>query len=143
MGEPWFDSLEGVLAHAIFSVPAVKGVEFGGGFSLAHQRGSNANDPFRMQDGKVVTESNHCGGILGGISNGMPIIFRTAIKPTPSIFKTQNTVNFKTETDTELNLQGRHDPAIVHRARVVLDSVTALVLCDQLALRFGTDFLKG
>lgn len=143
VGEPWFDSLEGVLAHAIFSVPAVKGVEFGGGFSLAHQRGSNANDPFRMQDGKVVTESNHCGGILGGISNGMPIIFRTAIKPTPSIFKTQNTVNFKTETDTELNLQGRHDPAIVHRARVVLDSVTALVLCDQLALRFGTDFLKG
>ena len=143
VGEPWFDSLESVLAHAIFSVPAVKGVEFGDGFSLSGMRASMSNDPFRMDNGSVVTPTNHCGGILGGISNGMPLMIRTAIKPTPSIFKDQNTVNFKNGTDTVLSIKGRHDPAIVHRAAVVLDSVTALVLCDQLALRFGTDFLGG
>ena len=143
VGEPWFDSLESVLSHAIFSVPAVKGIEFGDGFSLSDMKGSCANDGFCMEDGKVATKTNHCGGILGGISNGMPILFRTAIKPTPSIFKEQNTVNFKEGKETLLDLKGRHDPAIVHRARVVLDSVTALVLCDQLALRYGTDYLGG
>ncbi len=141
VGEPWFDSMEGLLAHAIFSVPAVKGVEFGDGFALCGMKGSQANDPFRMDNDKIVTETNHCGGILGGISNGMPLLVRTAIKPTPSIFKEQQTVHFKNGTDTQLSLKGRHDPAIVHRAVVVLDSVIALVLCDQLALRFGTDFL--
>ena len=143
VGEPWFDSLESVLSHAVFSVPAVKGVEFGDGFALCGMRGSTANDAFGIKNGEVVTSTNHCGGILGGISNGMPILFRTAIKPTPSIFKKQNTVNFKNKEDTVLTLKGRHDPAIVHRARVVIDSVTALVLCDQLALRFGTDYLGG
>ena len=141
VGEPWFDSLEGVLAHAIFSIPAVKGVEFGDGFALSGMKGSVANDPYRVENGKVVTETNRCGGILGGISNGMPLIVRTAIKPTPSIFKEQQTVNFKSGTDAMLSLKGRHDPAIVHRAVVVLDSMIALVLCDQLALRFGTDYL--
>ena len=143
VGEPWFDTLEGVLSHMIFSVPAVKGIEFGDGFSLADMRGSVSNDAFRIHDDKVVTTTNHMGGILGGISSGMPLVFRCAIKPTPSIFKTQDTVDFYTNTERELTIHGRHDPAIVHRARVVIDSVTALVLCDMLALRYGTDFLKG
>ena len=143
VGEPWFDTLEGVLAHMLFSVPAVKGVEFGAGFDYADMRGSEANDPFRMDNGKPITTTNHCGGILGGISNGMPLLIRAAVKPTPSIFKAQNTVNFKTGENALLDLKGRHDPAIVHRARVVVDSAVALVLADMLALRFGTDWLKN
>lgn len=141
VGEPWFDTIEGVLSHILFSVPAVKGVEFGDGFALADMRGSKANDAFRSIDGSVMTETNRCGGILGGISNGMPIVFRTAVKPTPSIYKEQQTVSTNTMENTTLQIKGRHDPAIIHRARVVVDSVTALVLCDQLALRFGTDYL--
>jgi len=143
VGEPWFDTLESVLAHGIFAIPAVKGLEFGAGFAMSDMRGSEANDPFRMTDGQVTTESNNNGGILGGISSGMPILFRTAIKPTASIYQTQNTVDFVKKENQELIIHGRHDPAIVHRARVVVDSVTALVLCDMLALRFGTDFLKN
>ena len=141
VGEPWFDSLESVLSHALFSIPAVKGVEFGDGFALADLRGSTANDSFRMSDGTIVTATNRNGGINGGISNGMPLIFRCAVKPTPSIFKEQDTVDFSAGTDEKLLLKGRHDPAIVHRARIVVDSVCALVLCDMLAQRFGTDFL--
>lgn len=143
VGEPWFDTLESVLAHGLFAIPAVKGVEFGKGFALADMRGSEANDPYRMTGNTIMTETNHNGGILGGISNGMPIVFRTAVKPTPSIYKAQNTVNFMKNENTELTIQGRHDPAIVHRARVVADSMTALILCDMLALRFGTDFLAN
>lgn len=143
VGEPWFDTLEGVLSHALFSVPAVKGVEFGDGFSLAELHGSEANDSFRAENGVIKTETNRCGGILGGISNGMPLLFRLAVKPTPSIYKTQNTVDFIKKENTELLIHGRHDPAVIHRARVVVDSVTALVLCDQLALRFGTDYLRA
>lgn len=143
IGEPWFDTLESVLAHGIFAIPAVKGLEFGAGFAMSDMCGSEANDPFRMTDGQVTTESNNNGGILGGISSGMPILFRTAIKPTASIYQTQNTVDFLKKENQELIIHGRHDPAIVHRARVVVDSVTALVLCDMLALRFGTDFLKN
>lgn len=143
VGEPWFDTLESVLSHIIFSIPAVKGVEFGDGFALADMTGSQANDPFCAKGGSITTETNHCGGILGGISNGMPIIIRTAIKPTPSIYKEQNTVNLNTSENTTLVINGRHDPAIIHRARVVLDSAVALCLCDQLALRFGTDWLKA
>ena len=141
VGEPWFDTLEGVLAHALFSIPAVKGVEFGDGFALAAMRGGEANDPFRMRDGVVVTETNRAGGILGGITNGMPLILRTAIKPTPSIYRSQNSVDMDAMQDATLEIVGRHDPAIVHRARVVADSVVALALCDMLALRFGTDYL--
>ena len=141
VGEPWFDSLESVLSHALFSIPAVKGVEFGDGFALADLRGSLANDSFTMRGNQVTTKTNHNGGINGGISNGMPILFRCAVKPTPSIFKEQDTVDFDSGTDAKLLIRGRHDPAIVHRARVVADSVTALVLCDMLALRYGTDWL--
>ncbi|MBR2479385.1 MAG: chorismate synthase [Clostridia bacterium] len=141
VGEPWFDGLESVLARAIFGIPAVKGVEFGSGFALAGMNGSAANDPFLVKDGKILTDTNHAGGILGGISNGMPLIVRTAIKPTPSIFKAQRSVDLERGENAELRLVGRHDPAIVHRARVVLDSMIAIVLCDQLCLRFGTDYL--
>lgn len=142
VGEPWFDTLEGMLAHMIFAIPAVKGIEFGAGFAISDMTGSGANDSMRMENGKVVTATNHSGGINGGISNGMPVIFRTAIKPTPTIFKAQNTVDFKTMTEAVLEPKGRHDPAIVHRARVVQDAAAALVLCDALAMRFGTDWLK-
>lgn len=142
VGEPWFDSAESLISHMMFSVPAVKGIEFGRGFGLADMRGSEANDPMRIENGRIVTSSNNNGGINGGITNGMPIIFRTVIKPTPTIFKPQNTVDFKTMTDTVLEPKGRHDPAIVHRARVVQDAASAIVLCDALALRFGTDWLR-
>ena len=140
LGEPWFDSVEGILSHALFSIPAVKGVEFGDGFAMSEMRGSQSNDGFRMKNGTVVTTTNHNGGINGGITNGMPVIFRCAVKPTPSIFREQESVDLSTGQNALLTLEGRHDPAVVHRARVVVDSVTALVLCDLLALRFGTDF---
>ena len=143
VGEPWFDTVESVLSHMLFAVPAVKGVEFGDGFALTTMTGSQANDPFRVENGRFVTTSNHNGGINGGITNGMPVVFRCAIKPTPSIFQTQDTVDFVNKENTQLALEGRHDPVIVHRAAVVVDSVTALVLCDLLALRFGTDWLAN
>ena len=141
VGEPWFDTVEGMLSKAIFSVPAVKGVEFGAGFSLADMYGSEANDAFCVENGKVVTKTNNNGGINGGITNGMPIIFRTAIKPTPTILAKQDSVNLKTMENVEFSAKGRHDPAIVHRARIVVDSVTAIVLADLLATRYGTDWL--
>lgn len=143
VGEPWFDTVEGILAHALFSIPAIKGVEFGAGFDLAGGHGSEFNDSFRMQDGKVATATNNNGGINGGITNGMPVNFRCAVKPTPSIYKAQDTVDIFKKEDAVLQIKGRHDPAIIHRARVVVDSVTALVLCDMLQGRFGTDFLMG
>ena len=142
VGEPWFDTVESLLSHAVFSIPAVKGIEFGAGFAIADMRGSEANDPMQMENGKVVTVTNNNGGINGGITNGMPIVFRTAIKPTPTIFKEQNTVDFRKMENTVLQPKGRHDPAIVHRARVVQDAVSAIVMCDALAGRFGTDWLK-
>ena len=142
IGEPWFDTVEGMLSHMMFSIPAVKGVEFGAGFGMVDMRGSAANDTMRMENGKVITVTNNNGGINGGITNGMPIIFRTAIKPTPTIFKPQDTVDFKTMTDAVSEPKGRHDPAIVHRARVVQDAAAAIVLCDALVTRFGTDFLR-
>ncbi len=143
VGEPWFDTVESVLSHALFSVPAVKGVAFGDGFALADMTGSEANDPFRMQNGRPVTETNRNGGINGGITNGMPLVFRCVMKPTPSISLEQRTVNPLTGEETSLQISGRHDPAIVHRARVVVDSVTALALCDLLAQRYGTDWLAN
>lgn len=141
VGEPWFDTVEGILSHMLFSIPAVKGVEFGDGFALADMRGSEANDPFRMQNGQIVTETNRAGGILGGITSGMPLLVRTAVKPTPSILREQRTVDLTAGKDAPLTVVGRHDPAIVHRARVVVDSAVALALCDLLALRYGTDHL--
>lgn len=143
VGEPWFDTLEGVIAHALFSVPAVKGVEFGAGFAFADMYGSEANDPFTVEDGKVVTVTNNNGGINGGISNGMPIIFNTAIKPTPSIFKAQGTVDLEKMTDATLKLEGRHDPAVIHRARAVVEAVAALAVADMLCVKYGTDYLSS
>ena len=143
VGEPWFDTLESMLAHGLFAIPAVKGVEFGDGFALADRKGSEANDAFALREGKTVTKTNHNGGINGGISNGMPLCFRCAVKPTPSIALPQDSVNAEGTREETLELTGRHDPAIVHRARVVADSVTALVLCDALALRYGTDWLRA
>ena len=143
VGEPWFDSLESQLSHMMFSIPAVKGIEFGKGFAISDMKGSEANDAFTIQNGEIVTNTNNNGGINGGITNGMPIVFRTAIKPTPTIFKPQHTVDFKEMNETVLEPKGRHDPAIVHRARIVQDAAAAIVLCDALALRFGTDWLKG
>ena len=144
LGEPWFDSVESMLAHAVFSLGGIKGIEFGSGFSLAGMMGSQSNDAFRIRDGGVVTETNHNGGINGGITNGMPVVFQCAVKPTPSIAKEQKTVNFQSGTDEMLTIHGRHDPAIVRRICPVLDSVAALVICDLLVSRFGTDvLLKG
>lgn len=141
VGEPFFDGVESVLAHALFSIPAIKGVQFGAGFGLCGMRGSEANDSFEISDGRVVTSTNRSGGINGGITNGMPLVFSCAVKPTPSIYMPQRTVDFVSMENTELRLSGRHDPAIFHRARVVVDSLTAIVLCDMLAQRFGTDYL--
>ena len=135
LGEPWFDTLEGMLAHIAFSVPAVKGIEFGAGFRFAEMKGSEANDAFRYENGEVVTLTNNNGGINGGISNGMPVVFRTAVKPTPSIFKTQQTIDFAERKNTELSLKGRHDPAVIHRAAVVMDAAAALAAADMLAMR--------
>lgn len=142
VGEPWFDTMESMLAHGLFSVPAVKGVEFGKGFAFADMKGSEANDAFEMQEDRVVTKTNNNGGINGGITNGMPVLFQTVIKPTPSIYKEQDTINVASQTNERIQIQGRHDPAIIHRARVVVDSMTAIVVSDMLALRYGTDWLR-
>ena len=140
VGEPWFDSVESLLSHALFSIPAVKGVEFGDGFAMAGMHGSEANDAFCIQDGQVATVTNHNGGINGGITNGMPLRIRCAVKPTPSIFKEQTSVSLTEGKEMPLSLRGRHDPAIIHRARIVVDAMVALTLCDLLAQHYGTDY---
>lgn len=132
LGEPMFGGMENRLAAALFGIPAVKGVEFGAGFGVATMRGSENNDPFTVKDGKVVTETNHAGGILGGITNGMPLVFRLAVKPTPSIAKQQQTVSLSKKQVEELVVTGRHDPCIVPRAVPVVEAVSALVLTDLL-----------
>ena len=143
VGEPWFDTVEGVLSHALFSIPAIKGVEFGDGFALCNMLGSQANDPLCYQEDKVVTTTNHNGGVNGGITNGMPLIFRCAVKPTPSIALPQQTIDTTNQTNTTLSIHGRHDPAIFHRAAHVVNAVTAITLYDLLCTRYGTDwFLK-
>lgn len=141
LGEPMFDSIESVLSHALFSIPAIKGVEFGAGFAIADMTGKEANDAFCNNDGKICTATNNSGGINGGITNGMPVIFRCAVRPTPTLGTEQNTVNTQTGENAVLQSKGRHDPCIVHRARIVVDCVTALALCDILAGRYGTDWL--
>ncbi len=142
VGEPMFDTLEGMLSHAMFAIPGIKGIEFGLGFGFADKRGSTANDAFEYDCDKIVTTTNNNGGINGGISNGMPIVLRLAVKPTPSIFKEQNTVNITTEENAKLQIKGRHDPAIIHRAKAVVDCVAALVISDMLTSRFGTNYLS-
>ncbi len=141
LGEPMFDSVESVLSHALFSIPAIKGVEFGRGFGIADMTGKEANDCFFNDGGNIRTATNNAGGINGGITNGMPVIFRCAVRPTPTLGIEQNTVNIETGENATLQSKGRHDPCIVHRARIVVDSITALALCDILAGRYGTDWL--
>lgn len=141
VGEPWFDSVESMLSHALFSIPAVKGVEFGLGFGFATLKGSEANDVFYCENGKVSTKTNNNGGINGGITNGMPVIFKTVVKPTPTISLSQQTFDYKTLENSVIEGKGRHDPCIVHRARVVVDSVAAICLLDMLTGRFGTDWV--
>ena len=140
-GEPWFDTVEGLLSHALFSIPAIKGVEFGAGFALGAMRGSEANDAFYAENGAIKTKTNHAGGINGGITNGMPVLFRCAVRPTPTIGKPQETVDLQTGENTTLAAKGRHDPCIVHRARIVVDCMAAITLCDILAGRYGVDWL--
>ena len=138
VGEPFFDSVESVLSHLLFSIPAVKGVEFGEGFGFAALSGSSANDPLILQNGSIRTASNHNGGINGGVANGMPLVFRSCIKPTPSIYKEQQTVDLASGQPTVLRLRGRHDPCILHRAAIVQTSAAALGLLDLCTQRFGT-----
>ncbi len=130
IGEPMFDGIENQIARVIFAVPAVKGIEFGAGFAAAKLRGCENNDPFCVRDGKIQTVTNNAGGILGGISNGMPVVFRVAVKPTPSIAKTQQSANLNTMQEEELSITGRHDPCIVPRAVPVIEAVAALAISD-------------
>ena len=138
IGEPWFDSVESELAHLMFAIPACKGIEFGAGFGFAALRGSEANDPFTMRGGEIATATNKNGGVNGGITNGMPLVFRTVLKPTPSIYKEQHTVDYISRQDAELQIRGRHDPCIVPRAAVVQNTLTAFGLLDLLTVRYGT-----
>ena len=130
VGNPFFDSVESTLAHLMFSVPAVKGIEFGKGFDLSKMRGSNANDEIYFDGEEILTRTNNNGGILGGITNGMPIVFKVAIKPTSSILKRQNTINIETKENTVLEVNGRHDPCIVQRALPVIEAAAAIAILD-------------
>ena len=133
LGEPMFDGVENRLAQALFGIPAVKGLEFGNGFECINMHGSENNDEFSIgPDGSVVTRTNHCGGILGGITDGMPVSFRVALKPTPSIGKPQRTVNLKTMAEADMTIAGRHDPCVALRAVPAVEAVTGLVLLDLL-----------
>ena len=128
LGEPGQDSIESLISRQMFAVPAVKGIEFGAGFAFAGMRGSEANDPMEMKDGQVTCLTNNNGGITGGIANGMPLVFRVAIKPTASIAKPQKTVDLETMENGEIAIKGRHDPCILSRAAVVIESAAALAL---------------
>jgi len=136
LGEPFFDTVEGELAKMMFAVPGVKGIEFGAGFAAAGMRGSQHNDPFVLVDGKVRTAKNDAGGILGGITNGMPVVLRVAIKPTASIARGQRSLDLETGEQTDLRIEGRHDPCIAPRAVPVVEAAAALVLAD-LSVRGG------
>ena len=132
LGEPMFGGVEGRIAQLVYGIPAVKGVEFGIGFQAANLRGSQNNDPYRMENGRVITATNHCGGILGGITNGMPLLFRAAIKPTPSISQAQQSVSLSRGEEQALIVKGRHDPCIVHRAVPVVEAAAAIAVFDLL-----------
>ncbi|HLN89234.1 MAG TPA: chorismate synthase, partial [Candidatus Binatia bacterium] len=132
VGEPLFDSLDADLAKALFGVPAVKGVEFGAGFKAVELTGSQNNDAFLLKNGKVVTSTKNAGGILGGLSSGMPIMVRVAIKPTPSIAKEQKTVNLSTMKNEPLIVKGRHDPCVVPKAVPAIEAVVAITLADHM-----------
>ena len=135
LGDPMFDGMENRIAQLIFAIPAVKGLEFGAGFALAGMRGSEANDAFCLLEGRVATETNRCGGILGGITDGMPLVFRAAFKPTPSISREQRSVDLETMEETRLCVEGRHDPCIVVRAVPVIEAAAAIAVYDALLQR--------
>lgn len=130
LGDPMFDGMENRIASLVFGIPAVKGVEFGAGFAVASMRGSENNDPFAVEDGKIVTATNHCGGILGGITTGMPLTFRAAFKPTPSIAIEQQSVKLSTMESARVTVGGRHDPCIVPRAVPVIEAAAAIAVYD-------------
>lgn len=130
LGEPMFDGVENRIAQLAFAVPAVKGIEFGSGFKAAETRGSENNDAFTVSEGRILTETNHSGGILGGITNGMPVVFRVAVKPTPSISRKQKSVNLKTMQEEIIQITGRHDPCIVPRAVPAVEAVGAIAVSD-------------
>ena len=132
LGDPMFGGMENRIASIVFGIPAIKGIEFGAGFAAARLKGSDNNDAFRYRDGKIVTETNHCGGILGGITDGMPLTFRAAIKPTPSISRSQRSVDLKTGQDCSLEVSGRHDPCIVPRAVPAVEAAAAIAVYDAL-----------
>ena len=135
LGDPMFDGMENRIASAVFAVPAVKGIEFGAGFAAAGLRGSENNDPFSVENGRIITTSTHCGGILGGITDGMPLTFRAAVKPTPSIARPQQSVNLKTGKIVPLTVTGRHDPCIVPRAVPCIEAAAAIAVYDALLAR--------
>ena len=137
LGDPIFDGLENILAKNLFGIPGIKGVEFGDGFQAASLRGSEHNDAFCLEDGRIRTKTNHAGGILGGISTGMPLILRVAVKPTPSIGLEQQTVNLADREEAPLTIEGRHDPCIVPRAVPVVEAVVAMTLLDLVAATKG------
>ncbi|MEM1483679.1 chorismate synthase [Oscillospiraceae bacterium PP1C4] len=132
IGSPIFDGLENSIASIVFGIPAVKGIEFGEGFGAADLKGSQNNDSFQIRDGKIVTDTNHAGGILGGISSGMPILLRAAFKPTPSISQSQNTVDFTARTQRSVNIKGRHDPCVAVRAVPVVEAAVAIAAVDAM-----------
>ena len=131
LGAPMFGGLEGRVAQAVFGVPGVRGVEFGTGFRAARMRGSAHNDAFCLRDGEVRTQTNHAGGVLGGITSGMPVLFRVAMKPTASIAARQNSVLLDETRETTVEIRGRHDPCIAPRAVPVMEAVLAAVLLDM------------
>lgn len=142
LGEPWFDSTESMLSHALFSLGGVKGVQFGSGFAFASMRGSTANDEFYADEKGVHTYTNNNGGINGGITNGMPLVFSCAVKPTPSISREQKSIDLFTHENVPLRISGRHDPAIVRRICPVIDGITAFVIADLLTIGYGVNALK-
>ena len=132
LGEHIFDGVENRISSIIFGIPAVKGIEFGNGFECSTLRGSQNNDAFEIVDGKIRTSTNNCGGILGGMTNGMPLVFRAAMKPTPSIFKEQDSVDMVSMTPVKLSIKGRHDPCVVLRAVPVFEAAAAIAVYDLL-----------
>lgn len=143
LGDPMFDGMESCLAAIIYGIPAVKGVEFGDGFRSAALRGSQHNDPFILRDGVIVTKTNHAGGILGGITNGMPLLFRVAIKPTPSILQPQQTVSLSRQEPAQLQIHGRHDPCIAPRAVPVVEAAAAVALFDRILANYSGGISHG
>lgn len=143
VGEPFFDSCESVLSHLLFSIPGVKGVSFGDGFGFAALKGSEANDPLRLRDEGIILTSNHSGGINGGITNGRPLRVHVAMRPTPSIYQKQKSVSFLEKEEVDLEIKGRHDPAIIHRARIVVDAMVCFGMLDLAMMAAATRAFEG